>query len=76
MLVPDPKAVRKLLTRYAVLRIAQSERQRPQTAAELNDVSYTLCVMTGTTDIREAIVEADALLAAARGAAADDRALA
>ena len=76
MLVPDPKAVRKLLTRYAVLRIAQSERQRPQTAAELNDVSYTLCVMTGTTDIGEAIVEADALLAAARGAAADDRALA
>jgi len=76
VLVPDPKAVRKLLTRYAVLRIAQSERQRPQTAAELNDVSYTLCVMTGTTDIGEAIVEADALLAAARGAAADDRALA
>ena len=76
MLVPDPKAVRKLLTRYAVLRIAQSERQRPQTAAELNDVSYTLCVITGTTDIGEAIVEADALLAAARGAAADDRALA
>ena len=76
MLVPDPKAVRKLLTRYAVLRIAQSERQRPQTAAELNDVSYTLCVITGTTDIGEAIVEADVLLAAARGAAADDRALA
>ena len=76
MLVPDPKAVRKLLTRYAVLRIAHAERQRPQTAAELNDVSYTLCVMTGTTDIREAIVEADALLAAERGAAADDRALA
>ncbi|MGW3106191.1 DUF5133 domain-containing protein [Streptomyces sp. NPDC001100] len=76
MLVPNPKAVRKLLTRYAVLRIAQAERQRPQTAAELSDVSYTLCVMTGTTDIREAIVKADALLAAARGAAADDRALA
>ncbi|WP_262063185.1 DUF5133 domain-containing protein [Streptomyces sp. STR69] len=76
MLVPDPKAVRKLLTRYAVLRISQAERQRPQTAAELKDVSYTLCVMTGTTDIREAIVEADALLAAARGAAAAGRALA
>ncbi|WP_019070085.1 DUF5133 domain-containing protein [Streptomyces hokutonensis] len=76
MLVPDPKAVRKLLTRYAVLRIAQAERQRPETAAELNDVSYTLCVMTGTTDIREAIAKADALLAAARDATADDRALA
>ncbi|MFE2416846.1 DUF5133 domain-containing protein [Streptomyces hokutonensis] len=76
MLVPDPKAVRKLLTRYAVLRIAQAERQRPQAAAELNDVSYTLCVMTGTKEIQEAIVKADALLAAARGAADDDRALA
>jgi hypothetical protein len=66
VLVPDPKAVRKLLTRYAVLRISQAERQRPQTAAELNDVVYTLCVMMGTTGIREAIVKADALLAAAR----------
>ncbi|MFJ9626453.1 DUF5133 domain-containing protein [Streptomyces sp. NPDC091280] len=76
MLVPDPKAVRKLLTRYAVLRIAHAERQRPQTAAELNDVSYTLCVMTATTDIRAAIAKADALLAAARDTTAADRALA
>jgi hypothetical protein len=76
VLVPDPKAVRKLLTRYAVLRISQAERQRPQTAAELDDVSYTLCVMTGSTDIREAIARADALLAAARDTAADGRALA
>ncbi|MFJ8137520.1 DUF5133 domain-containing protein [Streptomyces sp. NPDC096013] len=66
MLVPDPKVVRKLLTRYAELRISQAQRQHPQAAAELNDVVYTLCVMTGTTDIREAIVKADALLAAAR----------
>ncbi|WP_043664272.1 DUF5133 domain-containing protein [Streptomyces xylophagus] len=76
MLVPDPKAVRKLLTRYAVLRIAQAERHRPQTAEELNDVVSTLCVMMGTTGIREAIVKADALLAAARGTAADGRAVA
>ncbi|MEW1642760.1 MULTISPECIES: DUF5133 domain-containing protein [unclassified Streptomyces] len=66
MLVPDPKAVRTLLTRYAVLRISQAERQHPQTAAELNDVVHALCVMTGTTGIREAIDRADALLAAAR----------
>ncbi|MFF6989177.1 DUF5133 domain-containing protein [Streptomyces sp. NPDC010273] len=66
MLVPDPKVVRKLLTRYAVLRISEAERQHPQAAAELNDVVYTLCVMMGTTGIREAIVKADALLAAAR----------
>ncbi|MGW3309501.1 DUF5133 domain-containing protein [Streptomyces sp. NPDC001073] len=66
MLVPDPKVVRKLLTRYAVLRISEAEGQHPQAAAELNDVVYTLCVMMGTTGIREAIVKADALLAAAR----------
>jgi hypothetical protein len=66
VLVPDPKVVRKLLTRYAVLRISEAERQHPQAAAELNDVVYTLCVMMGTTGIREAIVKADALLAAAR----------
>ncbi|MFJ9245819.1 DUF5133 domain-containing protein [Streptomyces sp. NPDC101776] len=68
MLVPDPKAVRKLLTRYAVLRISLAEKHHPQAAVELNDVTYTLCVMTGTTGIREAIVKADALLAAARDA--------
>ncbi|MEV0638283.1 DUF5133 domain-containing protein [Streptomyces sp. NPDC050619] len=65
MLVPDPKAVRKLLTRYASLRIAQAERRRQTTARELEDVSYTLCVMTGTTDIHEAVAKADALLLAA-----------
>ncbi|MFG2377793.1 DUF5133 domain-containing protein [Streptomyces sp. NPDC048504] len=80
MPVPDPKAVRKLLTRYAVLRISQAERHRPQAADELNDVVHTLCVMMGTTGIREAIVKADALLAAARSspgsAVADGRAVA
>ncbi|WP_329242625.1 DUF5133 domain-containing protein [Streptomyces sp. NBC_01478] len=80
MPVPDPKAVRKLLTRYAVLRISQAEKHRPQAAAELNDVSHALCVMTGATGIREAIVKADALLAAARGtrpgAVTDGRAVA
>ncbi|MFJ4632398.1 DUF5133 domain-containing protein [Streptomyces sp. NPDC088847] len=80
MLVPDPKVVRKLLTRYAVLRISEAERQHPQAAAELNDVVYTLCVMMGTTGIREAIVKADALLAAARSTPktviAEDRAAA
>jgi len=62
VLVPDPKAVRKLLTRYASLRIAQAERERPATARELADVSYTLCVTMGTTDVREAVARADALL--------------
>lgn len=62
MLVPDPKVVRKLLTRYASLRIAQAERENQAAARELEDVSYTLCVMMGTTDIHQAVAAADALL--------------
>ncbi|MGW7259727.1 DUF5133 domain-containing protein [Streptomyces sp. NPDC054834] len=64
MLVPDPKAVRKLLTRYASLRIAQAEQSTPAVTRELEDVSYTLCVMMATTDIGEAVARADALLPA------------
>ncbi|MFF5573656.1 DUF5133 domain-containing protein [Streptomyces luteogriseus] len=62
MLVPDRKIVRELLTRYASLRIAQSERHVPTAARELEDVSYTLCVMMGTSDISDAIANADVLL--------------
>ncbi|MEV6961061.1 DUF5133 domain-containing protein [Streptomyces sp. NPDC051207] len=62
MLVPDPKVVRTLLTRYASLQIAQAEREMPAAARELEDVSYTLCVMMGTTEVHEAIERADALL--------------
>jgi phosphoribosyl-ATP pyrophosphohydrolase len=69
VLVPDPKVVRKLLTRYASLRIAQAERETPATTRELADVSYTLCVMMGKTGIQEAVAAADALLADARATA-------
>ncbi|GGV84937.1 DUF5133 domain-containing protein [Streptomyces massasporeus] len=62
VLVPDRKIVRELLTRYASLRIAQSERHVPTAARELEDVSYTLCVMMGTSDISDAIAKADVLL--------------
>jgi hypothetical protein len=71
VLEPDPKIVRELLTRYASLRIAQAERERPTTARELADVSYTLCVMTATTSVRDALAKADALLLA-KGRAAQE----
>ncbi|WP_320779963.1 DUF5133 domain-containing protein [Streptomyces sp. CRN 30] len=70
MLVPDPKVVRELLTRYASLRIAQAERETPATARELADVSYTLCVMMGTTSTNEAVAKADELLIARTGTTA------
>ncbi|MFF4656013.1 DUF5133 domain-containing protein [Streptomyces sp. NPDC001381] len=62
MIVPDPKVARTLLTRYATLRIAQAEQERPETAWELRDVTYTLCVLMGTSDVQEALAAADALL--------------
>jgi hypothetical protein len=62
VLVPDPKVVRRLLTRYACLRIAYAEKETPEMARELEDVSYTLCVMTATTSVHDAIAAADALL--------------
>jgi hypothetical protein len=69
VLVPDPKTVRRLLTRYATLRIAQAERHAPAAARELEDVSHTLCVMMGTSGVHDAIALADALLDQARPAA-------
>lgn len=66
MPVPDPKVVRTLLTRYASLRIAQSERERPQAARELAEVSRALCALTGAGGIEEAIARADALLLTSR----------
>ncbi|MFF4255866.1 DUF5133 domain-containing protein [Streptomyces sp. NPDC001663] len=66
MLVPDPKVVRTLLTRYASLRIAQAEREKPQAARELAEVSRALCTLTGAGSIHEAIAKADALLLAPR----------
>jgi hypothetical protein len=71
VLVPDPKVVRKLLTRYASLQIAQAEQEREATARELEDVSYTLCVMMGTNRIHDAIAKADALLLSAGRRTAD-----
>ncbi|MER5428120.1 DUF5133 domain-containing protein [Streptomyces sp. NPDC002588] len=62
MIVPDPKVARTLLTRYATLRIAQSEQERPEAARELQDVTYTLCVLMDTSDVGEALAAADALL--------------
>ena len=64
MLVPDPKVVRRLLTRYAALKIAYAEKETLETARRLEDVTYTLCVMTGTTSVHDAVVAADAMLVA------------
>jgi hypothetical protein len=67
VLVPDPKVVRELLTRYVSLRIALAKRETLERARELEDVGCTLCVMTGTRSVHDAIQVGDVLLVAATG---------
>ncbi len=66
VLKPEPRRVRTLLARYASARIALAEKSDPMWQRELADVSYTLCVVTGTRSISDAIAAADETLAAAR----------
>ncbi|RPE46049.1 uncharacterized protein DUF5133 [Streptomyces sp. Ag109_O5-1] len=67
LVVPDPKVVRRLLTRYASLQIALAESGGRERVRELEDVSYTLCITMGTRNVLEAIAAADTLLAARAG---------
>ncbi|MGW4906915.1 DUF5133 domain-containing protein [Streptomyces sp. NPDC004270] len=64
LVVPDPKVVRRLLTRYASLQIALAEGEGREGTRELEDVSYTLCITMGTRNVHEAIAAADMLLVA------------
>ncbi|MGA4847335.1 DUF5133 domain-containing protein [Streptomyces sp. G5(2025)] len=65
MLKPEPRSVRTLLARYACARIALVEKADPAWQRELEDVTYTLCVVTGTQSITDAIAAADEILATA-----------
>ncbi|WP_394427037.1 DUF5133 domain-containing protein [Streptomyces sp. SGAir0957] len=62
MIAPSPSAARALLARYASARIAHAESPGPRTAQDLADVTYTLCVLTGTRSVAEAIAAAELLL--------------
>ncbi|MBB6435934.1 DUF5133 domain-containing protein (plasmid) [Streptomyces sp. CA-294286] len=63
--MPDAKTLRTLLARFAEARIAHTQHVRPGTEEELRDIAYTLCVLTGTREVREALAVADQLLARA-----------
>ncbi|WP_234334191.1 DUF5133 domain-containing protein [Streptomyces sp. NRRL B-1347] len=65
VLMPDPKALRVLLARYAELRIAAPPTEATRRA--LADVSYTLCVLTGVNRVDDALDVADTLLAVPGG---------
>ncbi|WP_405901374.1 DUF5133 domain-containing protein [Streptomyces sp. NBC_00727] len=62
MLLPTPADLRAALSRYADAVIEDERRSTPGTVRQREDTAYTLCVMTGVSDVREALSTADALL--------------
>lgn len=64
--MPDPQYLRSLLARYATVRIALAQGDVRASTQELEDVTYTLCVTTGTNTIDDALAAADAVLARQR----------
>ncbi|MFF5897879.1 DUF5133 domain-containing protein [Streptomyces argenteolus] len=62
MLTPVPQDLRIALARYADARIEDARRSTDATARAVEDATYTLCVMTGTREIAQALRVADTLL--------------
>ncbi|WP_042366520.1 DUF5133 domain-containing protein [Streptacidiphilus neutrinimicus] len=68
MLMAHPSVLNTLVEKYAALAALGAELGDEQTRRRLEDVTYTLCVATGTRDI-------DSALAAARHRLPDARTL-
>ncbi|GGX58987.1 DUF5133 domain-containing protein [Streptomyces minutiscleroticus] len=62
MLLPTEKELRMVLARFADARIRHDVRPTGRTSQDLEDATYTLCVMTATRTADEALAAADALL--------------
>ncbi|MBC7269097.1 MAG: DUF5133 domain-containing protein [Streptomyces sp.] len=70
MIIPAEKELRAVLARFAQARIEHDVRPTGRTSRNLEDSTYTLCVMTGARTVEQALLAADALLeqySAARG---------
>ena len=63
MLIPDPAFLRRLVEEYEALRAAEA-RPVSEPSPRARDLAYTLCVSTGTRDVRLALETAHRLLGA------------
>ncbi|MBD0844702.1 MULTISPECIES: DUF5133 domain-containing protein [unclassified Streptomyces] len=70
MLVPHPAFLRGLVEEYEALRAAEAAGPGAERDPRLRDLAYTLCVSTGTREVRLALEAAHRLLAAAPAASA------
>lgn len=58
MLMAHPAVLTDLIQQYETLRMLHAENGSPEAQQRLADVSYTLCVVTGTRDIDAALIAA------------------
>ncbi|MDR6978902.1 hypothetical protein J2X68_005636 [Streptomyces sp. 3330] len=68
MLMPHPAVLRRLVDEYEALTRSGSPEAQPQEQAQARDLAYTLCVSTGTRDVRHALETAHQWLEAASSA--------
>jgi hypothetical protein len=62
VIIPAEKELRAVLARFAQARIEHDVRPTGRTSRDLEDSTYTLCVMTGARTAKQALLAADALL--------------
>ncbi|MEV6653457.1 DUF5133 domain-containing protein [Streptomyces sp. NPDC051219] len=62
MLMAHPLVLRNLVDRYKALRKLHAEQRTAESRRELEDVTYTLCVSTGTRTAEAALAAAEAQL--------------
>ncbi|CAM5353410.1 DUF5133 domain-containing protein [Streptomyces pharetrae] len=58
MLMAHPAVLRNLVEQYETLRALHAENGSREARQRLDDVTYTLCVSTGTRDIDSALTAA------------------
>ncbi|MGW2386941.1 DUF5133 domain-containing protein [Streptomyces sp. NPDC001658] len=66
MLIPRPGFLRELVEAYEALAAEEAAAGRTEPSPRARDLAYTLCVSTGTRDVRPALETARRLLAAAQ----------
>ncbi|MFD5158558.1 DUF5133 domain-containing protein [Streptomyces hawaiiensis] len=65
MLRPHPAVLRRLVDEYEALAAAEAARGPAEPNPRARDLAYTLCVSTGTRDVKRALEAAHQWLAAA-----------
>jgi hypothetical protein len=58
MLLAHPAVLKDLVEQYEALRALHAENGSEEARRRLDDVSYTLCVSTGTRDVDSALIAA------------------